>query len=394
MDETLHKYVDDLQANFVVTQKLTNAILTCELLSPDPPVRDEAYYDIGSNTDLGVDVSEGEEIEEDRVAGNEEELSSAMKSVTPKSKRLQTDLPSRFWNTSVDVGYVSKYMIKYKKSISKMLQPHKEILDYCFYNSEKDSSLERYYRRGYYLLIERIDILSMLPKRHISVQIINAWCNVINHNSICDGVRSRFIFSLDHNDALIEHMAVENSEKLFSNCKSSWDNWLDTTMDRLCSVDMVYYLDNRKYRDPVGRVTFCDAAEALSKSLSSYLVSKNHPKAKDILTFELENIPFPWQTSRVDSDCGVYLMHHMKNFDGVVYTSPDMNKVAVRNVLRAQIVASIILANENETRLQVIDKAYTFYKDKPTLLELLAKKKKEKNEEFIERKKKEDEEHE
>ncbi|KAL8475238.1 hypothetical protein ACS0TY_031589 [Phlomoides rotata] len=58
MDETLHKYVDDLQANFVVTQKLINAILTCELLSPDPPVRDEAYYDIGANTDLGVDVSE------------------------------------------------------------------------------------------------------------------------------------------------------------------------------------------------------------------------------------------------------------------------------------------------------------------------------------------------
>ncbi|KAL8479103.1 hypothetical protein ACS0TY_030844 [Phlomoides rotata] len=295
-----------------------------------------------------------------------------------------------------------------------MSQPHKEILDYCFYNSEKDSSLERYYRRGYYLLIEKIDILSMLPNRHINVQIINVWCNAINHNSICDGVRPRFIFSLDHNDALIEHMAVENSEKLFSNCKSSWDYWLDTTMDRLCLVDMIFipfqienhyvaavvdfidakvhYLDNRKYSDSVQRVTFCDAAEALCKSLSSYLVSKNHPKAKDILTFELKNIKFPWQTSRVDSDCGVYLMHHMKNFDGVVYTSPDMNKVAVRNVLRAQIVASIILSNENETRLQVIDKAYTFYKDKPTLLELLAKKKKEKNDEFIKREKKEAEE--
>ncbi|KAL8492103.1 hypothetical protein ACS0TY_023648 [Phlomoides rotata] len=341
MDERLHKYVDDLQQNFVVTQKLTNAILSCELLSPDPPVRDEAYY--------GVDVSEGEEIEEDRVVGNEEELSSAMKSVTPKSKRLRTDLPSRFWNITADIGYVSKYMTKYKKSISKMSQPHKEILDYCFYHSEKDSSLERYYRRGYYLLIEKIDILSMLPNRHINVQIINAWCNVINHDSLCDGVRSRFIFSLDHSDALIEHMAVENSEKLFSNCKSSWDYWLDTTMDRLCSVDMIFipfqvenhyaaavvdfidakvhYLDNRKYSDSVVRVTFCDAAEALRKSLSSYLISKNHPKAKDILTFELENIPFPWQTSRADSDCGVYLMHHMKNFDGVVYTSPDMNKV-------------------------------------------------------------------
>ncbi|KAL8492418.1 hypothetical protein ACS0TY_023850 [Phlomoides rotata] len=249
----------------------------------------------------------------------------------------------------------------------------------------------------------------MLPNRRINVQIINAWCNVINHNSFCDGVQSHFIFSLDHNDALIEHMSVENSdvEMLFSNCKSSWDYWLDTTIDRLCSVDMIFlpiqienhydaavvdfidanvhYLDNRKYRDSVQRVTFCDAAEALCKSLSSYLVSKNHPKAKDILRFEL-------QTSRVDSDCGVYLMHQKKNFNGVVYTSPDMNTADVRNVLRAKIVASIILSNENDIRLQVIDKAYTFYKDKPTLLDLLAKKRKEKNDEFIEWKKKEAEE--
>ncbi|KAL8505939.1 hypothetical protein ACS0TY_016970 [Phlomoides rotata] len=66
----------------------------------------------------------------------------------------------------------------------------------------------------------------------------------------------------------------------------------------------------------------------------------------------------------------------------------NMDLDADRNVLRAQIGVSIILSNQNEVRIQVIDKAYTFYQDKPTLLELLAKKKEEKYDKFMDQTKK------
>ncbi|KAL8542434.1 hypothetical protein ACS0TY_003338 [Phlomoides rotata] len=110
---------------------------------------------------------------------------------------------------------------------------------------------------------------------------------------------------------------------------------------------------------------------------SDYIRRKQHPKALDLLAYNSVNVKFKWQTTRVDKDCGVYMMHHLKYFNGDVYTSPNLNKAEIRKVLRAQISASLILSNYNEVRTQVIQKVYTFYKDKPSLLKLITEKKKE-----------------
>lgn len=61
--------------------------------------------------------------------------------------------------------------------------------------------------------------------------------------------------------------------------------------------------------------------------MSIFLRSKKHKKARQILDYEFENVLFKWQTTNKDVDCGVYLMHHVDNFDGVPYEIPDLTKV-------------------------------------------------------------------
>lgn len=63
--------------------------------------------------------------------------------------------------------------------------------------------------------------------------------------------------------------------------------------------------------------------------MSRFLEKKKHPKAADILGYNFENMSLKWQTGKPDKDCGVYMMHHIKQFNGTSYSYPDLTRVIV-----------------------------------------------------------------
>lgn len=58
-----------------------------------------------------------------------------------------------------------------------------------------------------------------------------------------------------------------------------------------------------------------------------FLIEMKHEKASETADYKFENVNFKWQTTKSDLDCGVYMMHHIKHFNGVAYSYPDMSKV-------------------------------------------------------------------
>lgn len=61
--------------------------------------------------------------------------------------------------------------------------------------------------------------------------------------------------------------------------------------------------------------------------MSSYLSKRKHPEGGKIEDYEFEIVDFKWRSMKISDDCGVFLMHHLKYFNGVIYDSPDLSKV-------------------------------------------------------------------
>nr|GMC69245.1 uncharacterized protein LOC110792070 isoform X1 [Ipomoea batatas] len=120
----------------------------------------------------------------------------------------------------------------------------------------------------------------------------------------------------------------------------------------------VQCLDNRKH-DQDTSAKYISAIKRLQLLMGKFLQSKSHKHAGDVLFFDIENVPFKWQTKRHDVDCGVYMMHHM-SFSGEVYHTPDLSKVAIRRELRAEICSVIIWSPLNELAEDVKERVLDF----------------------------------
>ncbi|KAL8473595.1 hypothetical protein ACS0TY_030436 [Phlomoides rotata] len=144
-----------------------------------------------------------------------------------------------------------------------------------------------------------------------------------------------------------------------------WKKWLNVTKDTIASVDMIFipfcflnqiaavvinfldrkiqYLDNRKYSDEDLEKNFTDVANLLVSHMTSFLDEMKHPEADQIKEYDFEVVNFKWKTTKSNDDCGVFLMHHLKHFNGSVYDSPDLSKVTIRRVLRAEFCANEVV---------------------------------------------------
>nr|GME17589.1 uncharacterized protein LOC109153947 [Ipomoea batatas] len=166
---------------------------------------------------------------------------------------------------------------------------------------------------------------------------------------------------------IIENLGdEEKNERSIIGC---WNRWMQSNNKDLNTVDLIFIpiymdkhyfvvvinfgakkvqcLDNRKH-DQATSAKYIAAIKRLQLLMGKFLGSKSHRHAGDVLFFDIENIPFKWQTKRHDVDYGVYMMHHMRSFRGEVYHTPDLSKVAIRRELRAEICSVIIWSPLNE----------------------------------------------
>lgn len=60
-----------------------------------------------------------------------------------------------------------------------------------------------------------------------------------------------------------------------------------------------------------------------------------HPKAKEIEKYKFERIALRWTCKGRDSnnDCAIFLMWHMKDFQGEIYECPELEKVNLHLIL-------------------------------------------------------------
>ncbi|KAL8555918.1 hypothetical protein ACS0TY_003653 [Phlomoides rotata] len=361
MDEDFFKSIDRLVEMFYLTKKLANQMPNFRILSPSPvdtsaygwdrsileelvggDVRKEGGSDgvKGADCEAHVDLSQdgkenkaaeysdSEREEDDDVPVGDAEISEAINSVGVKAK-----------NVGVDCGSVFC---------------HKEVVDLCFCDFNDDSlSMDYFFFIDPLYYLKKEDIVSLIPGEWVCQTVINSWSFIVNNDCLLDNGRKRFILSTDHS-VLLDSLLNENLDvKEFElELKKFWNKWLNVTKDTIASVDMIFipfcflnhyaavvinfldrkiqYLDNRKYSDEDLEKNFTDVANLLVLHMTSFLDERKHPEAGKIKKFDFE--------------------------------------VTIRRVLRAEFGASILLSNLNQCRLDLIDKANSFYQNKSDLI--------------------------
>ncbi|KAL8514803.1 hypothetical protein ACS0TY_013767 [Phlomoides rotata] len=341
MDEEFFKSIDRLVEMFYLTKKLANQMPNFRILFPSPVdtfaygwdrsvleelVGGDVHREGGTDGVKAAEYYDSEREEEDVTPVGDAEISEAINSVGVKAK-------------NVGVDYVE----------------------------------------------------SLIPGEWICQTIINSWSFIVNNDCWLDNGRKRFILSTDHS-VLLDSLLHENLDvkKFELELKKFWNKWLNVTKDTIASVDMIFfpfcflnhyaavvinfldrkiqYLDNRKYSDEDLEKNFTDVTNLLVSHMTSFLDKRKHPEADQIKKYDFEVVNFKWKTTKSNDDCGVFLMHHLKHFNGVVYDSPDLSKVTIRRVLRAEFCVSILLSNLNQCRPDLVDKVNFFYQNEPDLI--------------------------
>lgn len=105
-------------------------------------------------------------------------------------------------------------------------------------------------------------------------------------------------------------------------------------------------------------------------NMSDYLDRFEHPLAADLVSYDIINVKFPWQTSKPTLDCGVFAMVHMLNYDGEIFES-QLDNAKIRRTMRAEICAALVLCDINNIRKEIIQKIHEFNEIKASIRDKL-----------------------
>uniref|UniRef100_A0A803M6L4 Ubiquitin-like protease family profile domain-containing protein n=1 Tax=Chenopodium quinoa TaxID=63459 RepID=A0A803M6L4_CHEQI len=123
-------------------------------------------------------------------------------------------------------------------------------------------------------------------------------------------------------------------------------------------------VDNQGEKDPENQGVDADISKV--EEMSNFLKRINHEKADEILEYEFDEVKFKWKTPRYTLDCGVFAMIHMLCFSGETFDS-YLDLANRRNVYRAEICATLALADINTKRKQLQRKISRFRKHKEVM---------------------------
>ncbi|KAH9613086.1 hypothetical protein KSS87_001474 [Heliosperma pusillum] len=241
----------------------------------------------------------------------------------------------------------------------------------------------------------RDDIMSMLPEVKMSSNVIECWSKLLNKIESDEyEVPIMTVFGIRHTDVVMRLKDSKDqstpSDTQIDNFFIIWDMFIKgcgrsfNTNAKLffipVNVDDHYacvcinfksktidLLDNQYY--PASKQSdIVDVAIIIAEVLSDYLESRGLGRAEEVPMFERRQIKLAWQGPKANrEESGVFTMMHMLLYEGAPFNSEDLMRKITRHYLVIQLAATLVLADMNKNRKDLLEKVNTFVDGKADL---------------------------
>ncbi|KAH9610490.1 hypothetical protein KSS87_020428 [Heliosperma pusillum] len=267
--------------------------------------------------------------------------------------------------------------------------------DYCFVDDIDCNPRECLADYGRNARLNRDDIMSMLPEVKTSSNVIECWSKLLNkiESDEYEVPRMAF-FGIRHTDAVMRLKDSKDqstpSNTQMDNLFMIWDIFIkgcgrsfNTNAELFfipVNVDEHYacvcinfktktidLLDNQYY--PASKQSdIVDVAIIIAEVFSDYLESRNLGRDEEVPTFERRQIKLAWQGPKANvEESGVFTMMHMLLYEGAPFSSEDLMRKITRRYLVIELAATLVLADMNKIRKDLLEKVNTFVDGKADL---------------------------
>ncbi|KAH9612713.1 hypothetical protein KSS87_009683 [Heliosperma pusillum] len=271
----------------------------------------------------------------------------------------------------------------------------KHTADYCFVDDIDCNPRECLADYGRNARLNRDDIMSMLPEVKTSSNVIECWSKLLNkiESDEYEVPRMAF-FGIRHTDAVMRLKDSKDqstpSNTQIDNLFSIWDMFIkgcgrsfNTNAELFfipVNVDEHYacvcinfktktidLLDNQYY--PASKQSdIVDVAIIIAEVFSDYLESRSLGRDEEVPMFERRQIKLAWQGPKANvEESGVFTMMHMLLYEGAPFSSEDLMRKMTRRYLVIQLAATLVLADMNKMRKDLLEKVNTFVDGKADL---------------------------
>ncbi|KAH9619064.1 hypothetical protein KSS87_008931 [Heliosperma pusillum] len=271
----------------------------------------------------------------------------------------------------------------------------KHTADYCFVDDIDCNPRECLADYGRNARLNRDDIMSMLPEVKTSSNVIECWSKLLNkiESDEYEVPRMTF-FGIRHTDAVMRLKDNKDqstpSNTQMDNLFMIWDIFIkgcgrsfntnaelffipvnvDEHYACVCinfKIKTIDLLDNQYY--PASKQSdIVDVAIIIAEVFSDYLESRSLGRDEEVPTFERRQIKLAWQGPKANvEESGVFTMMHMLLYEGAPFNSEDLMRKITRRYLVIEIAATLVLADMNKIRKDLLEKVNTFVDGKADL---------------------------
>ncbi|KAH9621567.1 hypothetical protein KSS87_000461 [Heliosperma pusillum] len=271
----------------------------------------------------------------------------------------------------------------------------KHTADYCFVDDIDCNPRECLADYGRNARLNRDDIMSMLPEVKTSSNVIECWSKLLNKIESDEYEVPRMAFFGIRHTAAVMRLKDSKDQSTPSNTQidnlfSIWDMFIkgrgrsfNTNAELFfipVNVDEHYacvcinfktktidLLDNQYY--PASKQSnIVDVAIIIAEVFSDYLESRTLGRDEEVPMFERRQIKLAWQGSKANvEESGVFTMMHMLLYEGAPFSSEDLMRKITCRYLVIQLAATLVLADMNKIRKDLLEKVNTFVDGKADL---------------------------
>ncbi|XP_048499499.2 uncharacterized protein LOC125497063 [Beta vulgaris subsp. vulgaris] len=291
------------------------------------------------------------------------------------------------------ITYVSCFMKSNARLMTSMSRLALEVVDYSMVDDSSMDSGESLVTFGLVHIIPREDMLSLDSCKQIFSSIVECYSLFLNElNRLEGGGVRKFFFGVRHSLCLLKLFDYRDSDNssYANDLQNCWEEWV-TSLNSGCDIfvaNLIYvpvlyedhyilfvidhlkqkvqYLDNRIWGEEK-IATFRDLSFHVCDQMGDFLAKRNHPNAELVPHYKFEVQEFDWKSSKSNNDCGVFLIHHMQFYEGTKFDNVHLMKALGRRFLRAQICATLVLSDMNESRNDTLSKLDDFNKNRDVL---------------------------
>ncbi|KAH9618977.1 hypothetical protein KSS87_014382 [Heliosperma pusillum] len=266
----------------------------------------------------------------------------------------------------------------------------KHTADYCFVDDIDCNPRECLADYGRNARLNRDDIMSMLPEVKTSSNVIECWSKLLNKMNQMNTKCPEWL-SLDAVMRLKDSKDQSTpSNTQMDNLFMIWDIFIkgcgrsfNTNAELFfipVNVDEHYacvcinfktktidLLDNQYY--PASKQSdIVDVTIIIAEVFSDYLESRNLGRDEEVPTFERRQIKLAWQGPKANVEqSAVFTMMHMLLYEGAPFSSEDLMRKITRRYLVIELAATLVLADMNKIRKDLLEKVNTFVDGKADL---------------------------